>query len=61
MEKQISNRVRLGVGQTAKGLAQMDITVEFATVDEVGKALDGAIKEWRKVVKTNGLTEAGQE
>jgi hypothetical protein len=43
----------------AKGFAQMDITVEFPTVDESKEAMDSAIKALREVLKENNIAEAG--
>jgi len=54
LEKQ---RVRMNVSTTAKGLAQIDITCEFPTVEESANAMDSAIKELRKVLANNNLEE----
>lgn len=52
-------RVRMNFSTNAKGFAQMDITVEFPTVDESKNAMDNAIKSLREVLKQNGIAEAG--
>lgn len=53
------NRVRMNITTTAKGFAQMDITVEFSTVNESKEAMDSAIKALREVLKENNIAEAG--
>lgn len=55
------NRVRMNFSTTAKGFAQMDITVEFPTVEESKSAMNNAIKALREVLKENGIKEAGSE
>lgn len=52
-------RVRMNFSTNAKGLAQMDITVEFPTVDESKDAMDKAIKALREVLAANGIAEVG--
>lgn len=52
-------RVRMNFSTNAKGFAQMDITVEFPTVDESRTAMNEAIKALREVLKENGIAEAG--
>ncbi|MDR0676613.1 MAG: hypothetical protein LBF97_06205 [Elusimicrobiota bacterium] len=52
-----NNRVRMNLSQTSKGLVQIDITVEFQTVDESSENLDKAIKSARKIIAENGLKE----
>ena len=52
-------RVRMNFSTNAKGFAQMDITVEFPTVNESKQALDEAIKALREVLKDNNIAEAG--
>lgn len=52
-------RVRMNVTTNAKGFAQMDITVEFPTVNESKVAMNDAIKALREVLKENGIAEAG--
>lgn len=52
-------RVRMNVTTNAKGFAQMDITVEFPTVNESKTAMNDAIKALREVLKENGIAEAG--
>lgn len=53
------NRVRMNFTTNAKGFAQMDITVEFPTVDESKQAMDSAIKSLREVLANNNIAEAG--
>ena len=53
------NRVRMNFTTNAKGFAQMDITVEFPTVDESKAAMDSAIKSLREVLAENKIAEAG--
>lgn len=53
------NRVRMNITTTAKGFTQMDITVEFPTVNESKEAMDSAIKALREVLKENNIAEAG--
>lgn len=52
-------RVRMNISTNAKGFAQMDITVEFPTVDESKTAMNEAIKALREVLKENNIAEAG--
>lgn len=60
MEKTLEQqRVRMNFATNAKGFAQMDITVEFPTVDESKAAMDSAIKALREVLKENNIAEAG--
>lgn len=54
-------RVRMNVAITAKGFAQWDLTCESSTIEETQNNLDSAIKAIRKVIKDNGLKEAGSE
>ena len=56
-----ANRVRMNFSTNAKGFAQMDITVEFPTVEESKTAMNSAIKALRDVLKENGIKEAGSE
>lgn len=52
-------RVRMNVTTNAKGFAQMEITVEFPTINESKTAINDAIKALREVLKENGIAEAG--
>jgi len=52
-------RVRMNFSTNARGLAQMDITCEFPTVEQSAKAMDEAIKSLRKVLSDNEIAEAG--
>lgn len=56
-----ANRVRMNFSTNAKGFAQMDITVEYPTVEESKTAMNSAIKALREVLKENGIKEAGSE
>lgn len=56
-----ANRVRMNFSTNAKGFAQMDITVEFPTVEESKTAMNNAIKALRGVLKENDIKEAGSE
>jgi Cys-tRNA synthase (O-phospho-L-seryl-tRNA:Cys-tRNA synthase) len=56
-----NQRVRINLSQTSKGLAQIDVTAEFPTVEETEKNLDGAVKAARRVIAANKLKEAGCE
>jgi len=49
-------RVRMGVKQTAKGSVQMDLTAEAPTVEKAGELLEGAIKELKAKVASEGLS-----
>ena len=52
-------RVRMNFSTNAKGMAQMDITVEFPTVEESKTAMSDAIKALREVLAANNIAEAG--
>ena len=52
-------RVRMNFSTNAKGFAQMDITVEFPTVNESKAAMNEAINALREVLKQNNIAEAG--
>ena len=60
MPETTNKRVRINLSETAKGLIQWDITVEFETVEETKKALSDAIDAAREVIKEKGLTEVSQ-
>lgn len=51
------NRVRMNFSTNSKGFAQLDITVEFPTVDESKDAMDKAIKALKEVLKANNIAE----
>ena len=59
--KMETNRVRMNFSTTSKGFAQMDITVEFPTVEESKNAMNEAIKALRSVLKENNIKEAGSD
>lgn len=52
-------RVRMNFSTNTKGLAQMDITCEFPTVEQSKAAMSQAIKALREVLAENGIAEAG--
>lgn len=58
MDATAESRVRMNIKTTAKGLAQIDVTVEFATVGESERAMGDAIDSLRKVLKDKGIKEA---
>jgi hypothetical protein len=53
-------RVRMNFSQTAKGLCQMDCTVEFGTPEECRSAMGEAIDSLRAVLVSKGLKEVGE-
>jgi hypothetical protein len=53
-------RVRMNFSQTAKGLAQMDVTVEFETTEEGAEAMSRAIDALRGVLAAKGIKEVGE-
>lgn len=60
MEKDVvTQRVRMNFTTNAKGLAQMDITVEFPTVEESKDAMDKAIVALKEILAKNKIVEAG--
>lgn len=56
-----TSRTRVNVSTTAKGLAQIDVTVELndGTAEEITTMLDEAIKLTKQTVESNGFTLAG--
>lgn len=50
-----NRRVRMNFGQNAKGLVQMDLTVEFPTVAEAATWARDAIDEYRAICAEKGL------
>jgi len=58
MEATAESRVRMNIKTTAKGWAQLDVTVEFATVEESESAMSKAIDSLRKVLKEKEIVEA---
>ncbi len=50
-----SNRTRMNFGMNAKGLVQMDITVEYGTPEESAKAARMAIDEYKAICVEKGL------
>lgn len=61
MDATAESRVRINIKTTAKGTAQLDVTVEFATVVESEKALGEAIDSVRKVLSAKGIKEAKEK
>lgn len=57
MPEATNKRVRINLSETAKGLIQWDITVEFESVEETKAALSAAVDAAREVIKAKGLTE----
>ena len=49
----------MNLPQNSKGHVQIDLTVEFGTVEECGDAMRRAFDEARAIIKEKGLTEAG--
>jgi hypothetical protein len=49
------SRVRMNFAQTAKGFVQMDVTVEFPTVDEAEKEGGRAIDAYRRICAAKGF------
>ena len=52
-------RVRMNFSINSKGMAQMDITCEFPTVEQSKAAMSEAIKALREVLAENNIAEAG--
>lgn len=55
MESQNQNRVRMNFGMNTKGFVQMDITVEFETVESCGIEGRKAIDEYKSICAEKGL------
>lgn len=51
-----SSRVRMSFGANAKGLVQMDLTVEFPTVSETASEARKAIDEYRAICSDKKIT-----
>lgn len=51
-------RVRMNFSTNSKGMAQMDITCEFPTVEQSKTAMSEAIKALREVLAENNIAEA---
>jgi hypothetical protein len=60
-EQKKSNRVRVNLSQTAKGLVQIDITSEGETAAGREAELNEAFAVARRVIAKNGLREVGRE
>ena len=50
------SRVRMNFGANAKGLVQMDLTVEFESVAETATEARKAIDEYRAICKEKQIT-----
>ena len=55
---EVQTRVRMSFGANAKGLVQMDLTVEYPTVSETADAARDAIDQYRAICKEKNLTLA---
>ena len=51
----MSARTRINLSQTAKGLIQFEVTVEYPTPEESAEKLGRAIDRVREVAKAKGL------
>ncbi|MDD5304602.1 MAG: hypothetical protein PHS14_16015 [Elusimicrobia bacterium] len=49
MAEESEKRTRMNFGMNAKGLVQMDVTVEYETVEETAKAARAAIAEYKAI------------
>lgn len=54
-EQQEGSRVRFNFGMNAKGMVQMDLTVEFPTVEETAIEAEKAIAAYRAICEKKGL------
>ncbi len=50
----------MNMSQTAKGTWQLDVTAEYATVEETAENLGKALDEARKVAEARGLVMVAQ-
>lgn len=55
----VQTSVKLDVNLNAKGLAQWEVAVNFPTLEDSSKNLEGAIKTVKKIIADNGYKEAG--
>lgn len=55
-----SQRVRINLSETAKGLVQFDITAEHEDVAECKAMLKALVKAAREVMAEEGLQEVGR-
>lgn len=58
-EETSNTRVRMNVSLTAKGLAQWDVTAEYADVETAKENLSKAIDAIREVLAEKKIPEAG--
>lgn len=54
----IPERYRLNLSQTAKGLWQIDTTIETDSIEKTCSQMNVFIKEIKKIMEENNLTEA---
>lgn len=55
LEAKASTRVRMNFGMNAKGLVQMDVTVEMPTAEEAQEEAKKAIDAYRAICAAKGL------
>jgi len=55
MSEQSESRVRMNFGMNAKGLVQMDVTVEYPDADKAAAEAKKAIDAYRAICKEKGL------
>ena len=56
LDLKTESRVRMNFGMNAKGLVQLDVTVEFPTVEEAQEAAVKAIEAYKAICVEKGLT-----
>jgi hypothetical protein len=57
--EETTKRTRMNISLSVKGVAQWDITAEYAFPEDAAKHLGDAIDKVREILKAKGLTEAG--
>lgn len=55
MDGESTKRTRMGFGMTAKGLVQLDVTVEYETPEEAAEAARKAIDLYKAICAEKGL------
>lgn len=55
MPEETNNRTRMNFGMNAKGLVQMDVTVEYDTPEKAAEEAGKAIDLYKKVCSEKGL------
>lgn len=58
LEVKPEQRVRMNFGMNAKGLVQMDLTVEFPTTEQAYEEASKAIDAYKRICAEKGLTMA---